>query len=266
MDQDLQTRLLDAVDAGFDDQTDFLAELTAHPSTRGQEQSAQDVMAEALTARGYGVDRWQIDVDEIPQLPGFSPVLGALRRRGQRRRHATAAAPRKGRSLILNGHIDVVPEGPLDMWDSPPFEPRIADGWMYGRGAGDMKAGLASNLFALDALRRGRPRPGGGRVRPVGGRGGMHRQRRARLPRARLQGGCCADPRTLRRKPRHRPGGCALVPGASEGPAHPRCLCRQRRQRHRGGDPADRGAARDGGALEPARQRGTPITPTTTTR
>jgi len=63
------------------------------------------------------------------------------------------SASRNGRSLILNGHIDVVPEGPLEMWDTPPFEPRVEEGWMYGRGAGDMKAGLASNLFALDALR-----------------------------------------------------------------------------------------------------------------
>jgi acetylornithine deacetylase len=39
------------------------------------------------------------------------------------------------------------------MWTYPPFDPVIKDGWMYGRGAGDMKAGLASNLFALDALR-----------------------------------------------------------------------------------------------------------------
>ena len=59
----------------------------------------------------------------------------------------------KGRSLILNGHIDVVPEGPHEMWSAPPFEPRIKDGWMYGRGAGDMKAGLIANLFALRRAR-----------------------------------------------------------------------------------------------------------------
>ena len=60
----------------------------------------------------------------------------------------------RGRSLILNGHMDVVPEGPLDMWTSPPYEPRREGDWLYGRGAGDMKAGLAANLFAMDALRR----------------------------------------------------------------------------------------------------------------
>lgn len=153
MDTDLQSRILHAVDAGFVDQVDFLAELTSHPSTRSKEQSAQAFMAEELTARGYAVDRWQIDVDDIRDLPGFSPVLGpyedAVNVVGSHRSRSG-----KGRSLILNGHIDVVPEGPLDMWDSPPYAPRVADGWMYGRGAGDMKAGLASNLFALDALRR----------------------------------------------------------------------------------------------------------------
>ena len=59
----------------------------------------------------------------------------------------------KGRSLILNGHIDVVPEGPHEMWARNPFEPAVKDGWMYGRGAGDMKAGIILNLFALRALR-----------------------------------------------------------------------------------------------------------------
>lgn len=151
MQQDLITRLCDAVDDRFDRQTEFLCELTSHPSTRGAEQSAQAFMADELATRGYRIDRWQIDVDEIRHLPGFSPcqgpyvdavnVVGTHRSRSQ-----------QGRSLILNGHVDVVPAGPLDMWDSPPFEPRIADGWLYGRGGGDMKAGLASNLFALDAL------------------------------------------------------------------------------------------------------------------
>lgn len=151
MTDDLHTRLSIAVDAAFDRQVAFLSELTSHPSTRGHEQSAQDFMAGELATRGYDIDRWQIDIDEIRHLPGFSPVLGpyedAVNVVGTHR-----ARTGKGRSLILNGHIDVVPAGPLDMWDSPPFEPRIADGWLYGRGGGDMKAGLASNTFALDAL------------------------------------------------------------------------------------------------------------------
>jgi acetylornithine deacetylase len=152
MNPDLQARLLDAVDTAFDDQIAFLSELTSHPSTRGNEQSAQAFMAAELATRGYEVDRWQIDVDEIRALPGFSPVLGAYDDAvNVVASHRSRTA--KGRSLILNGHIDVVPEGPHDMWDSPPYAPRVADGWMYGRGAGDMKAGLASNLFALDALR-----------------------------------------------------------------------------------------------------------------
>ncbi|WP_146067320.1 M20/M25/M40 family metallo-hydrolase, partial [Arthrobacter sp. ZGTC212] len=59
----------------------------------------------------------------------------------------------KGRSLILNGHIDVVPTGPEETWERSPWDAAMKDGWMYGRGAGDMKAGLAANLFAFDAIR-----------------------------------------------------------------------------------------------------------------
>jgi len=59
----------------------------------------------------------------------------------------------QGRSLIMQGHVDVVPEGPADMWATSPYEPVIDGDWMQGRGAADMKAGCASNLFALDALR-----------------------------------------------------------------------------------------------------------------
>ncbi len=152
MDPELQTRILSAVNTLFDRQVDFLTELTAHPSTRGNEQSAQAFMAGELTERGMEVDEWQIDVAEISHMPGFSPVIGNCE--DARNVVGTHRSSRQsGRSLILNGHIDVVPEGPLDMWDRPPFDPHVSDGWLYGRGAGDMKAGLASNLFALDALR-----------------------------------------------------------------------------------------------------------------
>ncbi|WP_343211879.1 ArgE/DapE family deacylase (plasmid) [Aliisedimentitalea scapharcae] len=160
MQDDLNTNLCNAVDAAFDQQVQFLSDLTAHPSIRGNEQSAQAFMATTLSERGYELDRWQIDVAEISHLPGFSPVIGdyedAVNVVGTHR-----SRTQSGRSLILNGHIDVVPAGPLDMWDSPPFEPRVEDGWLYGRGGGDMKAGLASNLFALDALAACGLAPGG---------------------------------------------------------------------------------------------------------
>jgi acetylornithine deacetylase len=149
----LHTRILKAVDDAFDEQVAFLADLTRHPSLRCQEASAQDFMEREMRRRGLATDRWKVEVDEIAHLPGFSPVAVSYENAWNvvgvhRPRQA------RGRSLILNGHVDVVPTGPLDMWTDPPFSPTLKDGWMYGRGAGDMKAGLAANLFAVDALRR----------------------------------------------------------------------------------------------------------------
>jgi acetylornithine deacetylase/succinyl-diaminopimelate desuccinylase-like protein len=104
-----------------------------------------------MRARGLAMDRFAINVDAIRQHPGFSPVAvsydNAINAVGT---HTPDAAT--GHSLILNGHIDVVPTGPLDMWSVPPYEPALANDWLHGRGAGDMKAALAANLFALDAL------------------------------------------------------------------------------------------------------------------
>jgi len=159
-DGNLTRRIQKAVDDGFDDQVAFTAELTRVPSLRGQEAPAQDIMARALATRGLAVDRWRIEVDDIKDLPGFSPVAVSY---ADAWNVVGAHRPRqpKGRSLILNGHIDVVPTGPLDMWSSPPFAPRISEGWMYGRGTGDMKAGLAANLAAFDALARIGLRPAG---------------------------------------------------------------------------------------------------------
>jgi acetylornithine deacetylase len=141
-----------AVDEGFAEQTDFLARFVAIPSERFQEAAAQDFMAAALRVRGYAVDDWTIDLKDLEPLPGFGPIIGDFSRaRSVVGSHRPALV--KGRSLILQGHLDVVPPGPAEMWAHPPYDPVIADGWMYGRGAGDMKAGTVAALFALDALR-----------------------------------------------------------------------------------------------------------------
>ena len=59
----------------------------------------------------------------------------------------------QGRSLILNGHVDVVPPEPLDRWAHDPFAAAIEGEWLYGRGAADMKCGLAAILGAVKGLR-----------------------------------------------------------------------------------------------------------------
>jgi acetylornithine deacetylase len=57
-----------------------------------------------------------------------------------------------GRSLVLNGHYDVVSPGPVEKWSHDPWGAEIVGDWLYGRGSGDMKAGLIANLFALKAI------------------------------------------------------------------------------------------------------------------
>jgi hypothetical protein len=111
-------------------------------------------MARAYREAGLGVDRFKVELDAIQHLPGFSPVAvsydDAWNVVGTHRPKDGGS----GKSLIINGHIDVVPTGPADFWAKPPFAPHIEGDWLYGRGAGDMKAGLVAGLFALKALQR----------------------------------------------------------------------------------------------------------------
>ncbi|UOQ56739.1 ArgE/DapE family deacylase [Leucobacter allii] len=144
-------RILAAVDARFDAQLERTAELVASPSLRAGEEPAQDLVERGLRELGLEIDRWTIDSPELRAHPGFgratvdygamTNVVGTYR-----------PAREVGRSLILNGHIDVVPEGPQEQWSRSPWDAEIRDGWMYGRGAGDMKAGLIANLFAFEAI------------------------------------------------------------------------------------------------------------------
>ncbi len=144
-------RVFAAIDAAFDDQMATTMRFVAIPSVRGAEGPCQDMMGDLLRARGYAVDDWPIDQEDLRHLPGFGPVETDFSR--ARTVVGTYRPAREtGRSLILQGHCDVVPAGPLDMWRRPPFRPVLEDGWLYGRGAGDMKSGTIAALFALDAL------------------------------------------------------------------------------------------------------------------
>ena len=60
----------------------------------------------------------------------------------------------EGKHLIYCGHTDVVPAGNLEKWDFDPFSGEVKDGWMLGRGASDMKAGLSGIIFAFTILKR----------------------------------------------------------------------------------------------------------------
>lgn len=158
--RDAVARIDDAVDAQRDAQLDFLRTLVRYPSVLGEEAEAQAFMAETFREAGLEVDQWPIRLAEIRDLPGFSPVdwsyegktnvVGVHRPDGAH-----------GRSLVLNGHIDVVPAGPEALWSHPPFEPTLRDGRLFGRGAGDMKAGIAAYLYAFLALRRAGLEPAG---------------------------------------------------------------------------------------------------------
>ena len=103
--------ILAEVDRGFDEQLAFTRDLVRHPSTRGHELTAQEAVHAALRARGYPTDRWAIDVDAIRDHPGFSPVDVSYETAVNVVATHTPGATH-GRSLILNGHVDVVPAGP----------------------------------------------------------------------------------------------------------------------------------------------------------
>lgn len=158
LDPALAARITEAVAAGFPAQVAHIQALVRFGSTRGAEHAIQDFVFRAYRARGYAMERFALDAAALAAHPGAGAwsddhsraplVVGIHRPRTE-----------TGRSLILQAHVDVVPTGPADLWTHPPFEPVIArdglDGdWMFGRGAADMKAGHAANLFALDALAR----------------------------------------------------------------------------------------------------------------
>ncbi|MCW3479159.1 succinyl-diaminopimelate desuccinylase [Neisseriaceae bacterium JH1-16] len=107
---------------------ELTCELIRRDSVTPRDEGCQETMIERLQALGFIVERLRFgDVDNFWARRGTSGPL-----------------------LCFAGHTDVVPTGPLDKWDSHPFEPVIRDGHLFGRGAADMKASLAAFITSIE--------------------------------------------------------------------------------------------------------------------
>lgn len=132
-----------------DELIELASDLVRQPSVTGNEDAAQQVLAERLHDWGLDVDLWRIGA-EVTSHRAFCddglPVtrLDLVARWGEGAREETAA-------LILNGHMDVVPEGERERWSSDPYSGAVCDKTLYGRGSCDMKGGLAAAAIAVRA-------------------------------------------------------------------------------------------------------------------
>jgi succinyl-diaminopimelate desuccinylase len=103
-------------------------DLIARRSNTPEDAGCQEVMISRLEPLGFKVERMR-----------FGDVDNFYARRGN-----------SGPLLVFAGHTDVVPTGPVEKWHTPPFEPTIKDGMLYGRGAADMKTSCAAFITAIE--------------------------------------------------------------------------------------------------------------------
>jgi len=143
--------ILEAVAAEAGWMEELLRRLVEVPTVLGDEEAGQVVMEEAFEDCGLEPRGVRLDAEALRSAEGASPFTWDV----DGKRNVVAdwlAGGSGGRSLILNGHIDVVPPAAEELWTHPPFR-AVRDGdWIYGRGAGDMKAGLAAMAGAVRAL------------------------------------------------------------------------------------------------------------------
>ena len=114
-----------------------LSRLVAQPSVAAQNwgiSKCAELVAGMLSKRGFNV--------EIITTGG-SPVVFAER---------SAGIKEDSKTLLFYNHYDVQPPEPLELWESPPFEPQIRGNKLFGRGVSDDKGHITSRLYAIDAL------------------------------------------------------------------------------------------------------------------
>ncbi|RSD26266.1 peptidase [Mesobacillus subterraneus] len=131
--------------------TRLLQKLVQEPSVRGNESGAQAVIIEKCRELGLEMDIWEIGGDGLSGHPAFCSDRKDFR--GNPNAVGIMRGTGGGKSMILNGHIDVVPAGNHNDWKKEPFSGHIESGKLYGRGSTDMKGGTASLLMAIEAIK-----------------------------------------------------------------------------------------------------------------
>lgn len=144
-------RFDERVDELAEEAFSFLGRLVACESTVGSEHAAQEVVADALAATGFEVSEL-----EVPDSIGAHRLAGVPQRSYEGRFDVVGRSNGDDPVLLFNGHVDVVPAD-RGSWSTDPFDPVRRDGWLFGRGAGDMKGGFAMAILALRALRSACP-------------------------------------------------------------------------------------------------------------
>jgi acetylornithine deacetylase len=145
--------IAEAVGAQAEWMTGLLARLVDKPTTLGNEEVGQDVVREALHELGLQPVDVPMDPEALRAHAGHSPFDWDVSSKSNVVATWHPSHTDHGRSLILNGHIDVVSPEPVGRWHRDPFVAHVEDGWLYGRGAADMKCGLAAMLGAVKGLR-----------------------------------------------------------------------------------------------------------------
>jgi acetylornithine deacetylase len=150
MDDPIKKRVVGEIENMSDEIIKTLQDLVRIPSVVGREAAAQEYMEALYRSIDLEVTRLQPDIQKVREHPAF--IHTAMSYDNRPNVIGTLAGDSSSPSLILNGHIDVVSPEPTSAWTHDPWGAEIRGDRLYGRGSGDMKAGLLANFFALKAI------------------------------------------------------------------------------------------------------------------
>ncbi len=146
----IQQKVFDQIDSMQDQIINTISELVQIPSVIGNEGNAQLYVKNLYEKLGLDVKVFEADRDKVSKHPAYVEVPWSTE--GRPNVIGILEGSKEGRSLILNAHIDVVSPEPVSLWTHDPWGGEQKDGYIYGRGSSDMKAGLIANYFALKAV------------------------------------------------------------------------------------------------------------------